>query len=57
MDGGSCSRLNMGAPSIAPHDGSRTVDPSSGDRLDVAVLNVGNPQCVVFADELPRKWH
>ena len=47
----------MGAPSIAPDDGRRTLDPGSGDRLDVTVLNVGNPQCVVFADELPRKWH
>lgn len=45
--------MNMGTPSLAtPHHQLST----SAGLLDVAILNVGNPQCAVFLPQLPANW-
>lgn len=43
--------MNMG-PSETPDANYRTEVAG----LDAAILNVGNPQCAVFVDSLPRDW-
>lgn len=45
-------RMNMGAPRIENIEGF----PLYGNTLDVTILNVGNPQCVVFVDDFPEDW-
>jgi diaminopimelate epimerase len=46
--------MNMGKPAIVS-----TTEPFevAGQRLDVTILNVGNPQCAVFVDAFPANWH
>jgi diaminopimelate epimerase len=47
--------MNMGVPRI---DDKQVSAPLSirGREYDVTIVDVGNPQCAVFADELPRNW-
>ncbi len=44
--------MNMGAPEVESVGPFRLGD----EVLDVTILNVGNPQCVVFVDEFPANW-
>ena len=45
--------MDMGLPQMEQLRSSLTL----GDReWDVSILNVGNPQCVIFVDELPEDW-
>jgi diaminopimelate epimerase len=47
--------MNMGSP---VYDGRqiRCNIPLSGAALEVTILNVGNPQCVVFVETFPENW-
>ncbi|MBL8178141.1 MAG: diaminopimelate epimerase [Bryobacterales bacterium] len=47
--------MNMGSPSYHPQQLRFALD-VDGERLDAAILNVGNPQCAVFVDEFPAGW-
>ena len=44
--------MNMGTPEVESVGPFRLGD----EVLDVTILNVGNPQCVVFVDEFPANW-
>ena len=45
-------KMNMGTPAIE----SSELFEVAGKILDVTILNVGNPQCAVFCEELPAGW-
>lgn len=45
--------MEMGLPKI---EALRTTLSLQGRDWDVTILNVGNPQCVIFVDELPDDW-
>lgn len=47
--------MNMGSPVFEPSHLHHSLS-VLGATLDTTILNVGNPQCVVFADELPENW-
>lgn len=47
--------MNMGRPELARGEVRSTIALSSGDR-EVTILNVGNPQCVVFVDSFDFDW-
>jgi diaminopimelate epimerase len=47
--------MNMGRPEVKPDEVSYSLVTSAGS-FDVTILNVGNPQCAVFVDELPVDW-
>ena len=45
--------MNMGQPIV--EERSMTIHLAGVD-FDATILNVGNPQCSIFIDELPRDW-
>lgn len=45
--------MNMGRPQILELRSTLEIE---GRTLDVTILNVGNPQCVVFVDDFPADW-
>ena len=45
--------MEMGTPTV---EELRTSMELSGETFDVTLLNVGNPQCAIFVNELPRSW-
>jgi len=45
--------MNMGLPKT---EELRTPIRLSGQDFDATILNVGNPQCVIFINELPKQW-
>lgn len=45
--------MNMGLPQI---EELRTTIRLVGADFDATVLNVGNPQCAIFVDQLPENW-
>jgi diaminopimelate epimerase len=45
--------MNMGLPKT---EDLYTVIHLAGQDFDAAILNVGNPQCAIFADTLPEMW-
>ncbi len=47
--------MDMGAPSYREEEIRATLPLASGNR-DVTVLDVGNPQCVVFVEEFDTDW-
>ncbi|HEX6894823.1 MAG TPA: diaminopimelate epimerase [Bryobacteraceae bacterium] len=47
--------MNMGKPVFA-ESGIRFSLPLRGGPREVMLLDVGNPQCVVFVDEFPEDW-
>jgi diaminopimelate epimerase len=47
--------MNMGEPRYAAGDIHVRI-PAAGRDLDAMVLNVGNPQCVIFGEEVPADW-
>jgi diaminopimelate epimerase len=47
--------MNMGAPVMAPADLRFPLPLSAGPR-EVAILNVGNPQCAVFVSDFDFDW-
>jgi diaminopimelate epimerase len=47
--------MNMGQPSYRDSDVRILISVESGE-FDVTILNVGNPQCAVFAAEHPIQW-
>ncbi len=47
--------MNMGGPKFDPSE-IRYLLPLSRGPLDVTLLDVGNPQCVVFVDAFPADW-
>jgi diaminopimelate epimerase len=44
--------MNMGAPVVE----SREFFVLDDQTFDVTILNVGNPQCAIFVEELPQDW-
>ena len=44
--------MNMGSPMIETRSGL----PLAAGTLEVTILDVGNPQCVVFVDSFPQNW-
>ena len=47
--------MNMGLPEYAAEDVSTSIE-LAGRVFDATILNVGNPQCAIFVEELPRDW-
>lgn len=47
--------MDMGVP-VWTQDDLRSTLQVEGESLDVAILNVGNPQCAVFVEHLPTNW-
>lgn len=47
--------MNMGAPLFEESDIRCTIPLQSGAQ-EVTILNVGNPQCVVFVERFPDNW-
>jgi diaminopimelate epimerase len=47
--------MNMGQPRYQDSDVRTRISVASGE-FDVTILNVGNPQCAVFAAEHPNQW-
>jgi diaminopimelate epimerase len=47
--------MNMGTPEIAAQNLQYALPTGSGP-LDATILNVGNPQCAIFARPLPPNW-
>lgn len=47
--------MDMGSPVFQPEDIRASLPLRSGP-LEVTILDVGNPQCVVFVDDFPRDW-
>jgi diaminopimelate epimerase len=47
--------MDMGQPTFA-RDQLHYALPLRGGPLEVAILDVGNPQCVVFVDQFPDNW-
>jgi diaminopimelate epimerase len=47
--------MDMGRPSYR-EDQIRFMLPLQAGRREVTILDVGNPQCIVFVDEFPRNW-
>jgi len=47
--------MNMGRPLYQDSDVRTRISIASGE-FDVTILNVGNPQCAVFAAEHPNQW-
>ncbi len=47
--------MNMGRPQYRDADIRARIEARSRE-FDTMILNVGNPQCVVFAPEHPREW-
>jgi diaminopimelate epimerase len=47
--------MNMGKPAFDPQQ-LRFLLPLRAGQQDVTILDVGNPQCVVFVDEFPSNW-
>ena len=47
--------MNMGTPVYADAEIRCDLPLAAGPR-EVTILNVGNPQCVVFVDEFPANW-
>jgi diaminopimelate epimerase len=45
--------MDMGLPRV---DELRTTMRLADEYYDVTTLNVGNPQCVIFVDDLPQRW-
>ncbi|MBV8551919.1 MAG: diaminopimelate epimerase [Acidobacteriaceae bacterium] len=45
--------MNMGLPRL---EELRTTLPLAGRDFDATLLNVGNPQCVIFVDHFPADW-
>ncbi len=45
--------MNMGLPKV---DALRTRMHLGGSDFDATILNVGNPQCAIFVDEIPPDW-
>lgn len=45
--------MDMGLPRV---DELRTTIRLEGEEFDATVLNVGNPQCAIFADKIPENW-
>ncbi|HLK46941.1 MAG TPA: diaminopimelate epimerase, partial [Bryobacteraceae bacterium] len=47
--------MNMGRPTTSPGQ-IRTLVPLSSGPREATILDVGNPQCVVFVEEFPAAW-
>jgi diaminopimelate epimerase len=47
--------MNMGTPEYKADEISTALD-LAGRSFDATILNVGNPQCAIFVDELPKDW-
>jgi len=47
--------MNMGSPEFNPGE-IRCILPLSSGGQEVTIVNVGNPQCVIFADAFPESW-
>ncbi len=47
--------MDMGLPVFHPDELRFSLSLAAGFR-EVAILNVGNPQCAVFVDEFPENW-
>lgn len=47
--------MNMGSPAFDPAE-IRCTLPLARGAQEVTILNVGNPQCVVFVDQFPAHW-
>ncbi len=47
--------MNMGEPKLEPEGLKATIDLPGGP-VEATLINVGNPQCVVFGDEFPADW-
>jgi diaminopimelate epimerase len=45
--------MDMGEPVV---EELRTAISLNGRTFDATILNVGNPQCVIFVDQLPENW-
>jgi len=45
--------MNMGLPRVEELRASLHL---AGSEFDAAILNVGNPQCVIFSPEIPANW-
>jgi diaminopimelate epimerase len=45
--------MNMGEPILEELHAELLLE---GRRFDATVLNVGNPQCAIFVDQLPENW-
>ena len=47
--------MNMGEPKLDPEGMKAAID-LPGRQVEATLMNVGNPQCVVIADEFPADW-
>lgn len=47
--------MDMGEPQYRADEIRTRLDLPSGS-FDSTILNVGNPQCVIFAESIPKKW-
>jgi len=47
--------MNMGRPKLEP-EGLKTSIDVPGGPVEATLIDVGNPQCVVIADEFPADW-
>jgi diaminopimelate epimerase len=47
--------MNMGVPRYSENE-IRTPIELDGRQFDATILNVGNPQCALFVDDLPGNW-
>jgi diaminopimelate epimerase len=45
--------MDMGAPRV---EELRSAMKLNGKSFDATILNVGNPQCAIFVDEVPQNW-
>ncbi|HEX4771735.1 MAG TPA: diaminopimelate epimerase [Bryobacteraceae bacterium] len=45
--------MDMGAPRV---EELRSAMELAGARFDATILNVGNPQCAIFVDDVPQNW-
>ncbi len=45
--------MNMGLPSV--EERSTTIR-LAGTDFDATILNVGNPQCSIFVEQIPSEW-
>lgn len=48
--------MNMGKPAYREEELRYPLELADGVTCDATILNVGNPQCAVFVDEIPADW-